>query len=117
MPNAYNEIVLKDFNSATVVASGTFTTTAISLKEMRPLGNFSFQATVSIGGTFKLQYLLSNDNQTFILPIGAVDIAAGLNIGNHFGSFDPPTADSMKILVTETGGTQSGQIEFILAIQ
>jgi len=116
--------VFKTHNAVTIAAGGSSTSAAIPLDEYRPDGYFSIQVDLSGDGTAKFEYLLSNDEVTYIDPTGATDIGSGLTKtggvagdGTEHYSFSPELAKSMKIIVTETGSSSSVTVTVTLAIQ
>lgn len=99
-------------DGAEVAAGGSTTSSKIDLVNSE--GYFSVQVAVSGSGTAKIEYLLSNNDVTYLEPTGAVDIASGLTAasgpgsdGHDLYSFSPPHARWLKIRVTETGASDA----------
>ena len=114
--------VIKVVDAQTIAASGTYTSSAISLAV--DVGVYSLQYAVTGDGTCKIEYNLTNNYTTYLEPSTAVDIASGLtktsgpgSDGSDIVSFTPLPATSMKIKVTETGGANSVTISAWLATQ
>ena len=106
----------------TVAASGTYTSDAIRLgwgddQKIQPLGYFSAQITVSGSGTIQAQYLCSNDGETFVVPESAANIVTGMTAGTKLARFSPPVCSYIKILITETGTSDTADVSVVLAVQ
>ena len=101
-----------------IAASGSFTSNALNLDELKPNGYFSIQYLISGSGTCKFEYLCSNDGSNFVSPIGAVAIASGKTSSNNgeLVSFTPPACKYLKIKCTETGGANTATVSVFLAI-
>ena len=110
-------------NAQTVVKSGTYTSSAIDLSNVR--GYFSLYYAITGDGTAKFEYLFSSDDSTFLEPSGGSDVATGLTKtsgpgadGKDVTAFSPfMWGKRMKIKVTETGGVNSITVTAILNIQ
>lgn len=85
--------------------SGTTTTYTVGNRE----GFFSIQASATGSGAAKIEYYVSMDGTNFAEPSGASDIITGLtsSSGTVTAAFDPPLCESLRIVVTETGGASS----------
>jgi hypothetical protein len=111
------------FNAAVTAASGTTTSAPINLDSAyKPDGFFSLQVTTSGSGTAKITYQLSNDGATYVTPTNAAgtavdDIATALTAGNSFHGFSPPLAKWMRLVITETGTSNSVTVTAVLAVQ
>ena len=114
--------VIKVVNAQTIAAGGTYTSAAISLAV--DVGVYSLQYAVSGNGTAKFEYNLTNDYTTYLEPSTATDIATGIiktsgpgADGKDIVSFSPLPAASIKIVVTETGATNTTTVSAWLATQ
>lgn len=102
----------------TISASGSYTTQAFDLNEIKPNGYFGLQVTVSGSGTCKFEYLCSIDGVNFVEPTGATDIASGVTtVTSALTSFTPAPCRYIKIKCTETGGANSVTVTAWLCIQ
>ena len=102
----YKDIyVRKVFNAEALSTSGTATSSAIDLGSTAQNGNFSLQYSKTGVGVVKVEYLLSNDGDTFAEPSTGVDIVAAVATGTQSDlvSFEPEPARWMKIKITEDG--------------
>jgi len=111
-------------SAQTIAAAGVYTSAAIDLNQMKPCGYFGLQYTITGTGTVKIQYLLSNDGTTYVVPDAASDIGTSLTASSGAGSdgkgylsFSPECARYMKIRVTETGASTGVVFTGVLAIQ
>jgi hypothetical protein len=117
------EIQEKLIINETIAASGSFTSEAISLTgDVDSNGDFSIQVNITGDGTAKIEYSLSNDGVTYITPTGVSEIATGLTkttntTGNDMYSFSPMLARFIKIIITETGTSNSVTIAATLLSQ
>lgn len=101
-----------------VAASATVKSAAINLSTLfRPNGFFSLQVTATGTGTAKITYELSNDGVTYVTPDSASDIVTAQTAANDFYSFAPELAKFMKIVLEETGTSNSIVITAILGVQ
>ena len=114
--------VIKVVDAQTIAASGSYTSAAISLAV--DVGVYSLQYEVSGSGTAKFEYNITNDYTTYLEPSTAVDIATGITAtsgpgsdGKDIVSFSPLPAASIKIVVTETGATNTTTVSAWLATQ
>ena len=106
----------------TIAASGSYTSSAIDLSQVR--GYFSIQYTITGDGTVTLSYTLSNDGTTYLTPSGSSSIATGLTKtsgpggdGKDILPFTPPVAKFLKFVATETGTTDDAVVTLTYAIQ
>ena len=111
------------FNAESITASGTSTSSALDLGTLAKNGYFSIQLTVSGSGTVKLEYLLSNDGQTFKEPSSGVDITSTFGAtsgpdsdGKDVIDFQPEPARWMKIKATEDGTAATAVVTAWIAI-
>jgi len=114
--------VIKVVDAQTIAAGGSYTSAAISLAV--DVGVYSLQFAVSGSGTAKFEYNITNDYTTYLEPSTAVDIASGITAtsgpgsdGKDIVSFSPLPAASIKIVVTETGTTNTTTVSAWLATQ
>lgn len=112
----------KTIDAETIVASGSYTTSAIDLYGVR--GYFSIQYAITDNGTLTLSYLLSNDGTNYLLPSGSNVIATGLTKTSGPGAdgkdilpLTPPVARFLKFVATETSTTDDVTITMYYAIQ
>jgi hypothetical protein len=96
------------FTTGTIVASGTYTTEAVSARDLQ--GFFSLQWTVTGDGTMKAEVLVSNDGTTF-LEIDP-DIITGQtktsgSSGVNMTDFEVTPCEQFQIKFTETGTSNS----------
>lgn len=105
----------KIMDSQTISASGAYTSTVITLKNLD--GVFALQATVSGDGTVKFEFLGSINSTDFVEAENADDILSGItktsgpdSNGKVFIQFTPDFSYQGKIRVTETGGANSATV-------
>ena len=117
------EIIDKLVISETVLASGTFTSDAIDLtSSVSALGNLAIQVEVTGDGTASLTYLASVNGDDYVSPTGASAIVTGLtkttnSNGKDIYEFSPILAKFIKIVITETGTSDSVIIDATLIAQ
>lgn len=113
----------KLFDAVTVAASGS---TASPIMEFQngftPDGFFSFQIIVTGSGTVKLQALVSNGDDVWILL--SPDVAYGLVAaggteanGKYFWTYAVPLCARLKFRLVETGAVSSATVTVIMAQQ
>jgi hypothetical protein len=107
-------------DAETIVASGSYETSAIDLGNIN--GTMSLQYAITGDGTLKITYTVSNDGVNYVLPTGGADIAANLTkssgtSGKDIIAFTPPLAKFLKIKATETGTSNSATITLTAAIK
>lgn len=117
------EIIEKLVISEEVAASGTFTSSAIDLtSSVSALGNLAIQVEVTGDGTASLTYTASIDGTDYVSPTGATAIATGLTktvntTGKDIYEFSPILAKFIKIVITETGTSDTVTINATLIAQ
>ena len=108
-----------------ISAGGSYVSSkVIDLNKYNASGHFSGQITVSTGGTYKFEVLASADNSIFRTVDGQSPIKTGITTtsgpqsdGHLFVPFNvggPATYITIK--ATETGGSASGKVTFIIEI-
>lgn len=115
---ALNQINTVELFTAEVIAKNTnVTSEAVNIREDFPTGFFSIYVIVAGSGTAKIEYLLSLDGTTFLIPSGADDIVTAMTAGSDILPFSPELAKQLKIKVTETGTSDPITVTIILAFQ
>ena len=88
----------------------------VSLDNYKPLGYFSIQGIATTGGTYTVQYCISNDPEKLLFT-APIDVLIDVDTSNHmFAPFEPKISRYLKIIVTETSGN-AGELSFHLAMQ
>jgi hypothetical protein len=119
--------VMKIFNAVEIAASGS-AYKDIHLDRLSPDGFFSIQLHVTGDGTCKMEYLVSLDGGvTWLLPgasgtdgaiLSSITKTSGPSAnGKIVDDFDPIVAPRMRILITETGTSQSVTVSVWICIQ
>jgi hypothetical protein len=111
------------YSAVTIVASGTSLSDPLDCSLSG--GTFSLQLAITGDGTLKVEAKLSNDGITYLVPDGASEIKTGLTKtsgpgadGKIFLGFQTlGVGQSLKILLTETGGASSVIVTGTLAVQ
>lgn len=104
------------FTGNTIAASGSLTSAPIDLNRVHPSGFFSFHMIDLTGtGTAKVTFEVSNDDNSdgaavWVTPAAASDIVTAHTAtsgpggdGNELYTFNPPPARYLRIVITETG--------------
>lgn len=103
-------------NAVVVAASGTGTSSAIDLRSIASTGLFALHYTIAGSGTATVAFSQSSTyDGTYVT--GATAIATGKTAGTYYTAFAPPISPWMKILVTETGGSQNIIVTIRLVVQ
>ena len=113
--------VRKIFDAQTVVKDTSELSESIDRNTFE--GKFSLQLAVTGDGTISVDYLLSNDGQTFRRPEDVSELATGLTktSGNESDGkvmivFEPGASRHIKIRVTETGASQDAAVSGWLGV-
>lgn len=117
--------VFQIWSSESIDASGSDTSDMIvDLAQIKPVGHFSLQITLTGDGTAKFEYLVSNDGIAYVESSNATDIVTGFTKTSGNGSdgkdlipFSPEVSRYLKLKVTETGGASAITVTSVLAIQ
>ena len=116
MPKGLRPItMLNVFEGAKLtVAGGVSTSVGFDLREIAQNGMFSLEYLITGDGTATISYTVcSTKGGTYFTPAGGGSIASGLTKtsgdgAGHGGlSFEPEMYPFIKIVVTETGASQS----------
>jgi len=93
------------FNGEALTASGSALSDEIDLRQFRPDGSATVQVAVTGDGTFKIEWLGSNDGKNFVTPDSVAEIATGLTKtpGNEIYAFTISQVKFIKFKITETG--------------
>lgn len=117
--------VFQMWSSESINASANDTSDKkVDLAGLKPNGYFSIQLTLTGDGTAKIEYLLSNDDITYLEPSSATDIVTGFtktsgpgSDGNDIFTFSPEMTRYLKLKATETGGANGIVVTAVLAVQ
>ena len=114
--------IIKIFDAVTILAGGTALSDSLDISLSG--GNFSLQLEVTGDGTIKAENELSNNGTDFLIPEGETPFLTGITktsgpagSGKIIKGFSSDVADSLKILLTETGGADPVTVNGWLAVQ
>ena len=98
----------KVINGEVIQASGSFTSKAIELNNLKPNGYFSLQVAVTGSGTAKFEFLCSNNGEVFVAPESSAPIIQDVTTTTgRLVSFSPPPCGWIKIKCSETGSSNT----------
>jgi len=107
---------IKIFDAVNVPAGGSVSSAICDLT--RTQGYQSLQYTITGSGTVSFTFSLSNDGKNFATPDGATAIGEDLIAGSGLLPITLASlATHIKIIATETGGTNSATITAVLAVK